>query len=134
MLKKLAIVWGIVFVLIGVLGFIPGVTTEDEMGMSMLLGIFMVSGWHNVVHLATGLAALASANSEKTARLYFITFGFVYLAVTLIGFVLGDGHHVLGFIPVNTADNFLHLAITVAALGIGFGVKPRETASTTATS
>lgn len=114
------------FVLVGIAGFVPGITSKDAMGMHMLLGLFMVGAWHNIVHLGTGLASLASANSEKTARSYFISFGFVYLLVTIIGFALGSGRYVLGLIPVNPADNFLHLGITAVSLGIGFLVKPRQ--------
>lgn len=125
MLKRIALIWGIVFVLIGILGFIPGISTKDDgMGMRLLLGLFMVNGVHNIVHLLTGVASLASAGSEKTARLYFQAFGVVYALVTIIGFIIGSGHYVLGFIPVNMADNFLHLAIALVALYFGFIFRP----------
>lgn len=129
MLKKAALVWGVVFVLVGIAGFIPGITSTDDMGMKVLLGLFMVNGIHNIVHLLTGAAALASANSEKTARLYFQIFGVVYGLVTIIGFIVGSGHYVLGLIPVNTADNFLHLAIMLVTLYLGFGYRPAREAT-----
>jgi hypothetical protein len=122
MIKKLAMVWGVVFVLVGIAGFIPGLTSSDDMGMKTLLGLFMVNGVHNAVHLLTGVASLASSGSEKWSKLYFQLFGVVYALVTVLGFAMGSEHYVLGIIPVNTADNFLHLAITLVALGIGFGV------------
>lgn len=124
MLKKAALVWGVVFVLVGILGFIPGITTTDDMGMKMLLGVFMVNGIHNLVHLLTGLASLASSTSEKAARLYFQVFGVVYALVTVLGFIVGSGHKVLGLIPVNMADNLLHLAITLVTLYLGFLYRP----------
>lgn len=129
MLKKAALVWGVVFVLVGIAGFIPGITSTDDMDMKVLLGLFMVNGVHNIVHLLTGLASLASSKSEKTARLYFQIFGVVYALVTVLGFIVGSGHYVLGLIPVNTADNFLHLAITLVTLYLGFGYHPAREAS-----
>ncbi len=83
----------------------------------------MIGGIENVVHLLSGAVAVASGlSSEKAAQLYFRVFGAVYALVTVVGFVQGDT--VLGIFPVNTADNFLHLALAVLILGIGFGVRP----------
>lgn len=120
MLKTLANVFGVVFVLIGVLGFVPGITTDGH-----LLGIFDVSTLHNIIHLLSGIAAFALASSgEKGARTYFQVFGVVYGIVTVLGFI--QGNTVLGLIGVNMADNLLHLAITAVALYAGFGMKPGE--------
>ena len=116
MVQKLAWVFGIVFLAVGVLGFVPGITTDG-----MLLGLFMVGGLHNVIHLVSGLAALAAAWGLYSSRLYFQVFGVVYGLVTVVGFVQGDT--VLGLIMVNMADNVLHLVIAAAALWIGFGMK-----------
>lgn len=120
MLKKLAYVFGAVFVLIGVLGFVPGVTTNGH-----LLGIFDVSPLHNIIHLLSGIAAFAlGASGEKGAQTYFKVFGIVYGIVTLVGFI--QGNTVLGLIGVNMADNLLHLTITAVSLYAGFGVKVQE--------
>jgi len=116
MVKTMAWVFGIVFVAVGVLGYVPGVTSDG-----MLLGLFMVDGLHNIIHLVSGLAALAAAWGLYSSRLYFKVFGAVYAVVTVLGF-LGSGS-VLGLIMVNTADNLLHLVIAAAALYIGFGMK-----------
>lgn len=113
--KKLATVFGVVLLLVGVLGFVPGVVTED----GLLLGIFAVDLPHNLIHLVTGGAALAAAKTEEYARTYFKVFGVVYLLVTLLGFMMAGP--LLGFVANNTADNFLHLAIAVLALAVGFG-------------
>lgn len=121
MLKKLATVFGVAFIAIGVLGFVPGITNDE----GLLLGIFEVNALHNIIHLLSGVAALIGASSDQYAKLYFQVFGVVYAVVTLAGFVQGDT--VLGLIPVNMADNLLHLTIAVAALYIGFGLKPEET-------
>lgn len=120
MIKKLALVIGAVFLLVGILGFIPAATPNHK-----LLGLFMVGGIHNIIHLLSGVLAIAGAMmSEKYAQLYFRVFGSVYALVTVIGFVQKDS--VLGIFPVNTADNFLHLFLAVVILAIGFGVKTYE--------
>ena len=120
MLKKAAWVFGIVFVLIGVLGYIPGITTEDSDGMHRLLGIFMVDGTHNVVHLLSGVLALIAAQRESWSRIYFQVFGIVYALVTILGFAGGSPTKVFGFLQANTADHFLHLVIAAASLYFGF--------------
>lgn len=126
MAKTVTTVLGVVFVLIGILGFIDPVAPDGE-----LLGIFAVSTPHNIVHLASGLVALAAAaNGEASARLYAKAFGVVYALVTVLGFAMGDGD-VLGFINVNQADNVLHLVISAVLLYVGFaGERPatRQTA------
>lgn len=116
-LQKLAKLFGIVFILIGVLGFIPGITSNGH-----LLGIFEVNTLHNVIHLLSGIVALgASMSSLKASRMYFQVFGAVYALVAIVGFV--QGSTVLGLIGVNLADNLLHVVIAAAALYLGFGMK-----------
>lgn len=113
----LAKVFGIVFLAVGILGFVPGITTDGY-----LLGIFHVDAMHNIVHLLSGIVALIVAfKSDAAARMYFRVFGIIYLLVTILGFM--NGSSVLGLIGVNMADNILHLVISVAALWIGFGMK-----------
>jgi len=114
MVQTLAWVFGIVLTLVGVLGFVPGVTTDG-----MLLGIFMVGGLHSVIHIVSGLAALAAAWGVYSSRLYFQVFGVVYGVVTVLGFVTGGAI----LFETNMADNLLHLAIAAAALYIGFMMK-----------
>ena len=118
MVQKLAWVFAVVFILIGVLGFVPGITTDGY-----LLGIFEVDWLHNIIHLASGILAAILASSGY-ASAYFKIFGLVYLAVTILGFM--DGSSVLGLFNVNSADNILHLVIAVVSLAIGFGVKERD--------
>jgi hypothetical protein len=90
--------------------------------MRYLLGLFMVGGVHNFIHLLSGIAALLGAlKSEKYAKLYFMIFGSVYALVTIIGFI--QKTTVLGIFDVNLADNFLHLGLAVVISSIGFGLK-----------
>ncbi len=111
--QKLAKVFGWIFILLGVLGFVPGVTSAD----GMLLGIFQVSPLHNVLYLISGVLALWLGRSGAGAKSYFKIFGIVYALVTVLGFLSGE---VLGLISVNLADNVFHLVIAVVALWTGF--------------
>lgn len=116
-MQKLARVFGVVFVAIGVLGFVPGVTSNGS-----LLGIFQVDTMHNIVHLVTGvLAFVAASGAGNNSRLFFQVFGVVYAIVTVIGFMQGTS--VLGIMAVNGADNILHLVLAAAALYLGFAKK-----------
>jgi hypothetical protein len=116
MLKTLAVIFGVVFLLIGILGFVPSMAPDQ-----MLLGIFHVNAAHNAVHLLTGAVALfcgmASVAASKT---FFRIFGVVYGLVAILGFVVGDGM-LLGLISNNVADTWLHVAIAVVSLILGFG-------------
>ncbi len=113
--KTMATVFGVVFLLVGILGFIPGVTND-----SMLFGLFHVNVAHNVVHLLSGAIALwAGMQSAAYSKTYFQVFGVIYALVAILGFVVADGD-VLGFISNNTADTWLHVVIAVIALYFGF--------------
>jgi hypothetical protein len=121
-----AFVVGAVFLLVGILGFIPGITTDyDTMKFAghesgaHLLGIFEVSILHNIVHLLFGLAGLALARSFAGARQFLIVGGAIYLVLFLYGLLI-DHHSAANFVPVNTADNWLHLALGVGMLALGF--------------
>lgn len=122
MLKKAALAFGIVFLIIGAGGFLPFlILGEGPEGFGLLLGLFAISAIHNVIHLASGVAALASSTSTQYARLYFQIFGVVYALVTVLGFL--SGGVLLGILPLNLFDNILHLAIAAASLYLGFGYK-----------
>ena len=134
--KTLAQVWamalGGVLVLVGVLGFLvePSFGVGDSAQRGTLI-LFDINGWHNVVHLLSGIVGLAMAGTAAKARLFSIGYGVVYVLVTILGFAVGDGGLLLSIIPINTADNVLHLAIAVTGIGIGLSspaVAPRRTA------
>ena len=114
--QNLAWVFGVVFLVVGIAGFVPGLTTDG-----VLLGIFQVDTLHNIIHLLSGAAAVLAALSGAYARLYFQVFGVVYALVTVVGF--WQGSTVLGLIDINMADNALHLVLAAASLWIGFGMK-----------
>ncbi len=112
-----ALTFGATLVLAGSLGFFYNADfSTGDTDRDALIGLFDVNGWHNVVHILSGVAGLVLARSWSGARLYAYAFGLTYLIVTGIGFAVGDGESILGLIPINTADNLLHLAIAVLGL------------------
>jgi len=112
-----ALIFGAVLVAAGILGFFYNAEfTSDKSERDAVLGILDVNGWHNVVHIATGLLGLMAASSWSTARTYAFGLGAVYILVAVWGFIVGDGDSILSIIPVNTEDNILHLLIGVAGL------------------
>jgi Domain of unknown function (DUF4383) len=118
MLQKAAITFGIILLVVGILGFVPGAAPDN-----MLLGLFHVNAAHNVVHLLSGAVALwAGLTSASNSRLYFRVFGVVYALVAVLGFVSGD-EPVLGIVANNAANTWLHVLIAVVSLALGFGVK-----------
>ncbi|MGV0741545.1 DUF4383 domain-containing protein [Mycolicibacterium sp. XJ870] len=128
-LQAAAIVVGATFLLVGVLGFIPGITTDygdlqfaGHHSDAQLLGVFNVSILHNVVHLAFGAAGLLMGRTAKLARTYLIGGGIIYAVLWLYGMVI-DRDSAANFIPVNTADNWLHfgLAVVMILLGVALG-------------
>lgn len=122
MFKKLAILFGVAFVLVGVSRFVPASAPQHSDGILYLLGLFMVGTIHNVIHLLSGIAALITGfTSEKYAKSYFQIFGIVYGLVTVVGFIQQTTR--LGIFPINMTDNFLHLVLSVVILTIGFDLK-----------
>ncbi|MGH3661322.1 MAG: DUF4383 domain-containing protein [Micromonosporaceae bacterium] len=123
--QMLALIVGAVFLLVGILGFIPGVTTEyyelrfaGHHSEALLLGLFQVSILHNIVHLAFGVAGLLLARTAGLARLYLVGGGVIYLILWLYGLIV-PFETGANFVPLNTADNWLHLALGVGMIALG---------------
>ena len=113
-----SLVFGATLLLIGIAGFAASSSFETGANISGdELIAFEVNGWHNLVHILSGLLGLALWRNPGSARAFALGFGAIYAVVTLRGFV--DGDTVLGLIPVNTADNLLHLAIAAAGILAG---------------
>lgn len=129
-----ALVFGATLLVAGIAGFFAD-SSFGDLGSNVQgddLIVFEVNGWHNLVHIASGLLGLALMGTAAGARAYALGFGAVYLAVTIWGFV--DGNDVLGLFPVNSADNWLHVAIAVTGILAGLASDPRRhTRETTAT-
>lgn len=121
----LALLVGATFLLVGVLGFVPGVTTNysdlsfnDHQSEAELLGLFQVGVLHNVVHILFGVAGLVMWRTIQGARTYLIGGGIIYLLLGAYGASI-ERHSDANFVPVNTADNLLHFGLGLAMVALG---------------
>jgi hypothetical protein len=122
-----ALVIGSVLVIAGIIGFFYSSAFGSPGKVDGVLGILDVNGWHNVVHILSGVAGLALMGTASGARTYAIGLAVVYTVVAIWGFVIGDGESILGFLPVNTEDNVLHALIALAGYGAYAVSAPRTT-------
>jgi hypothetical protein len=122
---------GATLVLAGIVGFFYNAEfTNDKSVRDAVFGVLDVNGWHNVVHILTGvLGLLANGAGAYAARTYAMAFGVVYLVVAVWGFVVGDGGSILSIIPVNTEDTILHLLLGVAGVGAALATPAMARAS-----
>ena len=125
-----ALIVGATLVVAGIIGFFYSASFGSPGKVDGVLGVLDVNGWHNVVHAASGALGLL-ALSYSAARMYALGLGVVYVLVTILGFAVGDGGNILGFIPVNTEDNILHLLIGLGGLG-AYAATPAAVKPTTA--
>jgi hypothetical protein len=116
---------GLVFLLVGILGFVPGITTNyDQLAFAghqssaLLLGLFAVSVLHNLVHAAFGVAGLLLSRTRSGAKNFLIIGGVVYAVLWLYGLLIDHGSPA-NFVPLNTADNWLHLVLAVGMVALG---------------
>jgi hypothetical protein len=126
--QKAAAIVGVVFLLVGVLGFIPGITTNfGDLSLAghhsdaRLFGLFQVSILHNIVHLLFGITGLALARTAAQARTYLVYGGAIYLVLFVYGLIVGQ-ESAANFVPVNTADDFLHLILGIGMIGLGLAL------------
>ena len=130
--QTLALLFGVVFTLVGILGFIPGITSNyDELGFAgndsdaELLGIFQTSILHNIVHLAFGVAGILASRMWDWSRTFLIGGGAIYLVLWIYGLLVGPESGA-NFVPMNTADDWLHFVLGVGMIGAGFALSRRE--------
>jgi hypothetical protein len=124
-LQTTALVPGAVFAFVGILGFIPGVTTNySQMTFAgpasgaMLLGIFQVSILHNIVHLLFGAAGLLMGRTGPQSKYFLIGGAAIYLLLWIYGSLI-DQSSDANFVPINTADNWLHAVLGIAMIALG---------------
>ncbi len=122
---------GVVFLLVGILGFVPGITTDyDTMTFAshdseaQLLGVFQVSILHNIVHILFGIAGLVAARNARDVPTFLFGSAAVYAVLTIYGIAI-DKTSDANFVPLDSADNWLHLVLTVALAGLGVVVRRR---------
>jgi hypothetical protein len=135
--RNFAMIMGIAFLLIGILGFVPGITrmhadtdlfTAEGLrvggpGHGMLLGLFHVNLLHNLVHVLFGIMGLAMARRYDTARLYARIVAVSYGLLVVLGLLPDPFHTLFGLVPIHGNDIWLHAIIALAAAYFGF-VRP----------
>lgn len=131
-----AVVVGAVFLLIGVLGFVPGITTNYDqlsfaghMSEAQLLGLFQVSVLHNIVHLLFGVAGVALARTRIGAYRFLLWGGIIYAVLFIFGLIVPHDS-AANFVPVNAADNWLHLGLAVGMTVLALILPPRRSSTT----
>ena len=127
-IQKASLIVGIVFLVVGIAGFIPGLThSMDEMTAAgadsgaLLFGVFQVSILHNLVHLLFGVLGVLAAARARQSRLFLIWGGVVYAVLFLYG-LFAVSVDALNFVPVNSADNWLHLVLAAGMVLLGIFV------------
>ena len=137
--QTLALLFGIAFLGAGILGFIPGVTTDlgdiefaGNDSPAELLGIFQVSVLHNIVHLLFGVAGIALSRTVPGALAFLLWGGVIYLVLFVYGLLVGDDSDA-NFVPINNADDWLHLLLVIGLLGGWFLSRNEATTARTTT-
>lgn len=118
---------GGVLVVVGILGFFYSASFGDPGEVDAVIGVFEVNAWHNIVHILSGaLGLLAFRAGPDASRVYALAFGLIYLVVAIWGLILGNHEAILGFLPVNTEDNILHLILAGVGIGAYLASDPRR--------
>jgi hypothetical protein len=113
---------GGVLVVGGIIGFFYSASFGSPGHVDDVFGILSVNAWHNLLHIFTGAIGLLVAG--YAARQYAWGLGVLYIAIAIWGFIIGGGESILGFIPVNTADNFLHVILGVLGVAAALATPP----------
>lgn len=134
--QTVATVVALAFLLVGVLGFIPGITSHygdmtfaGHDSKAQLLGVFEVSVLHNIVHLLFGVVGLALARTPAGAVSFLLGGGVVYLVLWLYG-LLVDKASQANFVPLDSADDWLHFALGLVMVVAGVALRARRGGTT----
>ena len=139
--RTFAMIFGIVFLIVGVIGFIPGLTVmggmhsdaDSQVKMVTMFGyelkLFPVNVLHDIVHILFGIWGLLAARSVANARMYFRGVAIIYAVLTVMGFI-PPLNTTFGFIPLYGNDIWLHALLAIVAAY--FGWMNRDSAGTTA--
>ena len=137
--QTLALVFGIAFLGAGILGFIPGITTDlgdikfaGNDSPSELLGLFQVSILHNIVHILFGIAGIALARTVDGAQKYLLWAGVIYIVLFLYGLFVSESSDA-NFVPINNADDVLHLILGIGLLAGWFVTRDEPSTRTVTT-
>jgi hypothetical protein len=113
MAKKLAMIFGVVFILVGILGFLN----------NPIFNVFAVDTLHNIVHIILGIILVAGSRKANptAAAMSMRTVGIIYLLLAVLGFIFvpSETDKLLGIVTMNGADNWLHVVLGVVLLIVG---------------
>ena len=131
LIRRVATVVALGFLAVGILGFIPGITTHydtlswfGDHSQAQLFGVFHVSGLHNLLHLAYGVVGLLLALNTAGARVFLTLGGVGYLMLWLMGLAIRQDV-LTNWLPVDDADNWLHLGLGLGMLILGLQLSTR---------
>ncbi len=134
-IQKAALAVGVVFLLVGVLGFIPGITSNYDSlqfagsdSEAQLLGVFQVSMLHNIVHLLFGIAGVVMSKTASGAYNFLLWGGVIYAVLFIYGLIVPQDS-AANFVPVNAADNILHLVLAIAMIGLALALRDKHRTS-----
>jgi hypothetical protein len=135
---RFALIYGIVFLAVGVAGFIPGITTPHthpdiaaQSGLGLLFGLFPVNLLHNIVHILFGIWGLFASRSVGGARTYFRAVAVIYVILGVMGFIPGL-RTTFGLVPLYGHDIWLHLLLAAVAAYFGFARREEPTVASPA--
>ena len=126
--RRFALIFGIVFLLIGISGFVPGLTTEHShpdvhvtSGLGLAFALFPVNVLHNIAHLLFGVWGLVAAKSVRAAVVYGKAVAISYGLLMVLGLISAlNLHTVFGFVPLYGHDVWLHALLTAGGSYFGF--------------
>jgi len=133
--QKFALVYGIVFVIGGIGGFIPGVTVFPHQhpdvrltaGMGLLLGLFPINVLHNIVHLLFGAWGLFAARTAAASLMYARSVAVIYVVLGVMGLLRTMNLHTMfGLAPLYGHDVWLHFVLAAGAAYFGFVHRSRR--------
>ena len=126
MLKRIAMVFGIVFLLVGIVGLLTpgGMSMSADPAPGHILGMFGVNLLHNIVHILVGVWGLVAARSWNASKMFFQIGGIAYIVLAIFGFFMPN---LFGLIPIGGNDVYLHAVLGLVMAGIGFTAKPEAT-------
>ena len=127
MLRKVALIFGIVFILVGIAGFSNGgMSMRADPPAAMLLGMFGVNLLHNIVHLLIGVWGIVASRTWGGAKSFMQIGGVLYIVLAVLGFVTPT---TFGLIPIGGNDIYLHVVLGIIMAGVGFTAKPEVAAA-----
>ncbi|MES2354797.1 MAG: DUF4383 domain-containing protein [Pseudomonadota bacterium] len=132
--KNFALIAGIIYLVVGILGFVPGLLRDPpvnapdlavEAGYGYLLGLFPVNVLHNLFHIAIGVAGIVTAKSLSGSRKFAQSVAVIYGVLTIFGLIPGL-RTVFGLIPLHSHDVWLHALTAIVSAYFGFRTAPRD--------